>query len=107
MIYPPTSFDPDAKTRQDAALRATDAAQPAIGAVSFGAWRVLSERFGLEADAFAGHSYGELPALASAGRLTPADLFAQGLTVSFTLPTASSNVSGEPGGQRASLGARF
>ena len=76
LIYPPTAFDPDAKKRQDAALRATDAAQPAIGAVSFGAWRVLAERFGLEADAFAGHSYGELPALAAAGRLTPADLFA-------------------------------
>ncbi|HET6574678.1 MAG TPA: SDR family NAD(P)-dependent oxidoreductase [Fimbriiglobus sp.] len=75
-IYPPTAFDPDAKKRQDAALRATDAAQPAIGAVSYGAWRVLSERFGLEADAFAGHSYGELPALTAAGRLTRADLFA-------------------------------
>jgi acyl transferase domain-containing protein len=76
LIYPPDAFDPDTKKRQNAALRATDAAQPALGAVSFGAWRVLSERFGLAADAFAGHSYGELPALAAAGRLATADLFA-------------------------------
>ena len=65
-IYPPTSFAPDAKAKQDDALRATNVAQPAIGAVSLGAWRVLSERFGLTADAFAGHSYGELTALAAA-----------------------------------------
>ncbi len=72
-IYPPTSFAPDAKAKQDDALRATNVAQPAIGAVSLGAWRVLSERFGLTADAFAGHSYGELTALAAAGRISTAD----------------------------------
>ena len=75
-IYPPTSFAKDAASRQDATVRATETAQPALGAVSFGAWRVLSERFGLTADAFAGHSYGELPALAAAGRIAPGDLFA-------------------------------
>ena len=73
-IYPPTSFDPAAKQHQEAALRSTDVAQPAIGAVSFGAWKVLSERFGVEAAAFAGHSYGELVALAAAGRLSPDEL---------------------------------
>jgi acyl transferase domain-containing protein/acyl carrier protein len=74
-IYPPTSFAKDAKPKQDDALRATNVAQPAIGAVSFGAWRVLYERFGVEADAFAGHSYGELPALAAAGRFDLDSLF--------------------------------
>jgi malonyl CoA-acyl carrier protein transacylase len=44
--------------------------------VSFGAWRTLSERFGLKPDAFAGHSYGELVALAAAGRMSAHDLFA-------------------------------
>src|SRR5207249_6112135 len=76
LIYPPAAFDPDAAARQAAALTATDVAQPALGAVAFGAWRALSERFGVAADAFAGHSYGELPALAAAGRIGPADLFA-------------------------------
>ncbi|MCE9567577.1 MAG: SDR family NAD(P)-dependent oxidoreductase [Planctomycetes bacterium] len=74
-IYPPTSFDPDAKKRQDLDLRDTANAQPALGAVSFGAWQVLSDRFGVLAGAFAGHSYGELVALAAAGRFSPADLF--------------------------------
>ena len=75
-IYPPTSFDPDAKQTNDEALRATNVAQPALGAVSWGAYRILSERFGVTAAGFAGHSYGEIVALAAAGRLTPSELFA-------------------------------
>jgi len=65
LIYPPTAFS---KEEQEAALRATGAAQPAIGAVSLGALRVL-EGFGIAPDAVAGHSYGELTALCAAGRL--------------------------------------
>jgi malonyl CoA-acyl carrier protein transacylase len=75
-IYPPTSFDPEQQKANDRDLRDTRNAQPAIGAVSFGAWTVLHERFGMPADAFAGHSYGELTALAAAGRFKPAELFA-------------------------------
>ena len=41
-IYPPTTFDPDRKKYHDADLRETRNAQPALGAVSFGAWRVLA-----------------------------------------------------------------
>jgi acyl transferase domain-containing protein/NAD(P)-dependent dehydrogenase (short-subunit alcohol dehydrogenase family) len=74
-IYPPTSFDPEQKKLQDSDLRQTRNAQPALGAVSFGAWRVISERFGVQADVFAGHSYGELVALTAAGRIAPADLW--------------------------------
>jgi len=74
-IYPPTSYDPDAKKRQDLDLRDTVNAQPALGAVSYGAWQVLSDRFGVIAGAFAGHSYGELVALAAAGRYSSPDLF--------------------------------
>ncbi|VTU00048.1 polyketide-type polyunsaturated fatty acid synthase : Erythronolide synthase OS=Geobacter uraniireducens (strain Rf4) GN=Gura_2012 PE=4 SV=1: ketoacyl-synt: Ketoacyl-synt_C: Acyl_transf_1: PP-binding: KR: PS-DH [Gemmataceae bacterium] len=74
-IYPPTRFDPEARKWHDADLRDTANAQPALGAVSFGAWRVLCERFGVRATAFAGHSYGELVALAAADRFAPADLF--------------------------------
>ena len=75
-IYPPTTFDAERKKDNDRDLRATRNAQPALGAVSFGAWRALSSRFGVSADAFAGHSYGELVALAAAGRLEVRDLFA-------------------------------
>ncbi len=74
-IYPPTTFDPQRRKEHDSDLRDTRNAQPAIGAVSFGAWRMLSTRFGLKADAFAGHSYGELVALAAAGRMAEDDLF--------------------------------
>ena len=68
LIYPSTPFTTDERERQEAALRATDVAQPAIGAVSLGALRIL-QSFGLEPQATAGHSYGELTALCAAGRL--------------------------------------
>jgi malonyl CoA-acyl carrier protein transacylase/NADP-dependent 3-hydroxy acid dehydrogenase YdfG len=67
-IYPFTAFDPAEKERQEEWLRATDTAQPAIGAVSLGSLRLL-ETFGLCPDAVAGHSYGELTALCAAGRI--------------------------------------
>ncbi|HEY2784024.1 MAG TPA: SDR family NAD(P)-dependent oxidoreductase [Fimbriiglobus sp.] len=75
LIYPPSDFTSGAKERQESALRATDVAQPAIGAVSIGAWLAVASRFGLDASAFGGHSYGELPALAAAGRIGLGELF--------------------------------
>jgi acyl transferase domain-containing protein/NAD(P)-dependent dehydrogenase (short-subunit alcohol dehydrogenase family)/acyl carrier protein len=74
-IYPPSSFNAEQKKLQDADLRETQNAQPALGAVSFGAWRLLSERFGVVGDMFAGHSYGELVALTAANRIASADLW--------------------------------
>ncbi len=73
LIYPLPVYDSEGKTRQDAALRATEAAQPALGAVERGIWRLLEE-FGVAADAFAGHSFGELSALHAAGRIDAAGL---------------------------------
>ncbi|MCF8053249.1 MAG: acyltransferase domain-containing protein, partial [Desulfobacterales bacterium] len=61
LLYPRSKDDRAAER-----LRPTDIAQPAIGAVSLAMWRVL-ERFGVSADAFAGHSFGELTALCAAG----------------------------------------
>ncbi|MCI0699579.1 MAG: acyltransferase domain-containing protein, partial [Planctomycetia bacterium] len=74
-IYPPTTFDPERKKQNEIELRDTRHAQPALGAVSFASWRVLHERFGLKADSFAGHSYGELVALTAAKRISESDLF--------------------------------
>jgi acyl transferase domain-containing protein/NAD(P)-dependent dehydrogenase (short-subunit alcohol dehydrogenase family) len=65
-IYPQAAFDDDARKAQERALRATEIAQPALGAVSLGAFRVL-QHFGLTPDAVAGHSFGELTALCAAG----------------------------------------
>ncbi|HEU4394088.1 MAG TPA: KR domain-containing protein, partial [Planctomycetota bacterium] len=67
LVHPPRPFDDAARARQEEDLRATEVAQPALGAVSLGAWRLL-EAFGVRPDAAAGHSYGELPALFAADR---------------------------------------
>ena len=65
-LNPPGSHaDSAALTKR---LGMTDIAQPAIGAVSIGMWSVL-EAFGVTADVFCGHSYGELCALHAAGRI--------------------------------------
>ncbi|WP_035496826.1 type I polyketide synthase [Citrifermentans bremense] len=75
LIYPPSAFDDTTRNSQEEALRATQAAQPAIGAVSLGALRLL-QSFGLEPEGVAGHSYGELTALCAAGRLDESALHA-------------------------------
>ncbi|NVN99896.1 MAG: SDR family NAD(P)-dependent oxidoreductase [Geobacteraceae bacterium] len=73
LIYPLSDFTDGAATRNEESLRATDCAQPAIGAVSIGALRLL-ESFGFTAEAAAGHSYGELTALCAGGRIDEAAL---------------------------------
>ena len=72
-IYPHPAFDDDGRAEQEADLRATQSAQPALGAVSLGAFRLL-EQFGIAPDATCGHSYGELVALCAAGRMSPSEL---------------------------------
>jgi len=64
LVYPRPVFDQASKDANEARLRATEVAQPALGAVSLGAREVLAA-FGVKGDAFAGHSYGELTALCS------------------------------------------
>ena len=71
-IYPHPAFDEATRRRQADALRQTDVAQPAIGAVSLGAWKVL-QQFGIEVGAATGHSYGELTALHAAGHISEVD----------------------------------
>src|SRR6185369_6217723 len=66
LIFPHPSSAAPAKEAQEKELRSTDVAQPALGAVGLGLFRVL-EDFGLKASALAGHSYGELAALCAAG----------------------------------------
>jgi acyl transferase domain-containing protein/acyl carrier protein/NAD(P)-dependent dehydrogenase (short-subunit alcohol dehydrogenase family) len=68
LIYPADRFEQGAVEQQETELRDTRIAQPAIGAVSLGALRLL-EAFGLTFAAAAGHSYGELTALCAAGLL--------------------------------------
>ncbi|MCK4508149.1 MAG: acyltransferase domain-containing protein, partial [Desulfuromonadales bacterium] len=66
LVYPRPSFDQSTRDQNIASLQATEVAQPALGAVSLGAREILAA-FGVTAEAYAGHSYGELTALCSGG----------------------------------------
>jgi len=74
LIYPHSIYTDTDAEKAAQKLQATEHAQPAIGTVSLGAWRYL-QRYGVEAGAFAGHSYGELTALCAAGCYTAHDLY--------------------------------
>jgi acyl transferase domain-containing protein/NAD(P)-dependent dehydrogenase (short-subunit alcohol dehydrogenase family) len=73
LVYPVAAFTDEAKAEDENKLRATQHAQPAIGATSVGAMSIL-QHFGVVADATAGHSFGELPALCAAGIISFEDL---------------------------------
>jgi malonyl CoA-acyl carrier protein transacylase len=68
-IYPEALDREEEGSSNDNRLRATDVAQPAIGAVCLAMIRIL-ERFGIKPDSACGHSYGELSALFSSGRIS-------------------------------------
>jgi acyl transferase domain-containing protein len=74
-IHPVPWFSEEERRERQAELTATEWAQPALGAVEVGLWRTLST-FGVQASAFAGHSYGELVALHAAGSLDASALWA-------------------------------
>ncbi|MBW1754136.1 MAG: acyltransferase domain-containing protein, partial [Deltaproteobacteria bacterium] len=69
-IYPPPALTPKENKKQQERLRATDIAQPAIGAVSIAMQQVL-QGFGVQPDATCGHSFGEFSALCAAGWIDP------------------------------------
>uniref|UniRef100_UPI0005932441 type I polyketide synthase n=1 Tax=Nocardia higoensis TaxID=228599 RepID=UPI0005932441 len=75
VVFPPPAFDEATAAEHETALRRTEFAQPAIGALSAGQYAALRER-GFRAEAYLGHSFGELTALWAAGALTGPDFFA-------------------------------
>ncbi|AKF05205.1 type I polyketide synthase [Sandaracinus amylolyticus] len=72
VVYPKAAFDDATRTKQRATLTATENAQPAIGAASLSALRLLAS-VGLLPAAVAGHSFGEVIALHAAGAISSAD----------------------------------
>ncbi|MFO0609011.1 MAG: beta-ketoacyl synthase N-terminal-like domain-containing protein [Polyangiales bacterium] len=72
VVFPAPTFDPRAQEAQAAALRATQNAQAAIGALNLGLFALL-RRCGCAPDFFAGHSLGELTALHAGGALDEGD----------------------------------
>ncbi len=75
VVFPPTAFDDESKQEQQRTLAATEWAQPAIGCMSLSLLRLL-DGLGLQADCFAGHSFGEVTALHAAGVLSEEDFLA-------------------------------
>ena len=73
VVYPHPAFDDKTVAAQEERLRATEWTQPALGAMCAGAFGVLG-RFGIRADVFAGHSFGELVALHAAETFDAATL---------------------------------
>jgi acyl transferase domain-containing protein len=65
-IFPRGAYDDAAKTQARQRLTSTDVAQPALGAVEVGLFRLM-QSLGLKPDMLAGHSYGEFVALHAAG----------------------------------------
>lgn len=70
-IFPPPGYDKESIQALNKELQETRYAQPSIGAMSMGLYRMLSDA-GLVVDMAAGHSFGELTALWAAGSLDDA-----------------------------------
>ena len=73
VVFPIPAFDEDGLRRQEDKLRDTRWAQPAIGAASLAGWELL-QAVGCPVSCAAGHSYGEITALAAAGALSREDM---------------------------------
>jgi acyl transferase domain-containing protein len=67
-IYPQPAFGNRKQRALELVMSETGTAQPAIGAVSLGLFRIL-EDFGVTPDLVGGHSFGELTALCAVGRI--------------------------------------
>ncbi|MBB5016759.1 acyl transferase domain-containing protein/NADP-dependent 3-hydroxy acid dehydrogenase YdfG [Chitinivorax tropicus] len=72
VMFPPPAFSEATQNEQMQQITRTSRAQPAIGAISAGYFKLL-QGMGLQPDFFAGHSYGEVAALWAAGALTDQD----------------------------------
>ena len=72
-LLPAPAYSPEERSTQQAAITATEVAQPTLGMASTAMTRVLGH-FGSTPDAAGGHSYGELAALAAAGTMDLATL---------------------------------
>lgn len=100
-LFPRGAYDEAAQARAQKALTATDIAQPALGAVEAGLWRLLNDGLGVTGDLFAGHSYGEFAALHAAGVLSFADLMAVSEARGRLIVEKSAEVGAELGGMLA------
>ncbi|MFI0808568.1 SDR family oxidoreductase [Streptomyces echinatus] len=99
-LFPPAAFDDAARERHRAALTDTRTAQPALGITGLAAHAFLTSA-GVRPDLAAGHSYGELVALAAAGALDAETL----LELSAERAGAILAAAGDDPGTMAAVGA--
>ncbi|MCW7539467.1 SDR family NAD(P)-dependent oxidoreductase [Aquabacterium sp. A7-Y] len=100
VIFPPPAFSEQAVARQMQALTQTSRAQPAIGAVSAGYYKLL-QGLGLKADFMAGHSYGEVTALWAAGVWSDEDFYRVSLARGAAVEAPSQHSGGDMGAMLA------
>ena len=72
VVYPVPVFDDESHKAQDVNLRNTRNAQPAIGTMSMGLFKILKDA-GLDVNYCLGHSFGELTALWASGVFSDED----------------------------------
>ncbi|QTA79644.1 Polyketide-type polyunsaturated fatty acid synthase [Desulfonema limicola] len=101
-IYPYDVKNPQDKAEQETALRSTDIAQPAIGAVSTAMMKILN-RFGIKPDAACGHSFGELTALLAGRKIDLETFFKLAFTRGRLMAEAGRKNAGTMTAVRASL----
>ena len=92
-VYPQSAWSAEARLQRDNQLRATQIAQPAIGAISLGSLAILSQ-FGVCPSAAAGHSYGELTALCASRRIQPEALYRLSMLRGQLMAAAQEEVGG-------------
>ncbi|WP_260478707.1 type I polyketide synthase [Kibdelosporangium aridum] len=73
VAFPGAAYDDETAQAQHEAVTDTRVAQPLLGATGMAAYELLTTA-GVTPDALAGHSYGELVALAASGALDPSAL---------------------------------
>ncbi|WP_421121922.1 SDR family NAD(P)-dependent oxidoreductase [Aquihabitans daechungensis] len=95
-LFPPTAFGKDARAAQQAAITATNVAQPTLGIASLAITRLLRS-VGVEPALAGGHSYGELAALAAAGSFDEATLLALSAARGDAILEAVERSGGDPG----------
>lgn len=95
-LFPPTAFGKDERAAQQAAITATNVAQPTLGIASLAITRLLRS-VGIEPAMAGGHSYGELAALAAAGSFDDASLLALSAARGNAILEAVSRTGGDPG----------
>ncbi|WP_051554791.1 type I polyketide synthase [Maribacter antarcticus] len=93
-IYPKPVFTAEDKESLEKNITNTEFAQPAIGAISLGYYKIFKNA-GLVSDMMAGHSFGELTALCASGALSESDYMT--LAIARGKAMAGKNASGDAG----------